>query len=50
MIDYFAGTNCFFLSQLIIDIWFFGPSCLVMIRSNWTHRKVSFTEQNRLKH
>ena len=36
----------FFLSQLITNIWFLFPCCLLMIQSEWTHRKVSFREQN----
>ena len=35
----------FFLSQLINDIWYFVSLPLLMIHSDWTHSKVSFTEQ-----
>ena len=35
----------FFLSQLITEIWYFVSLLLLMIHSEWTHRKVSFTEQ-----
>ena len=44
MIDYIGGTICF-LSQFITDICFFCPCYLLMIQSEWTYRKDSFTEQ-----
>ena len=45
MIDYIGGTICFFLPSRLLT---FGILCLcylLMIQSEWTHRKVSLTEQ-----
>ena len=44
MIDYFGGLHVFSLSWLLT----FGILCLcylLMIQIEWTHRKVSFTEE-----
>ena len=45
MVDYIGGTICFFPLNWLLA---FGSLCLcylLMIQSEWTHRKVSFTEQ-----
>ena len=44
MIDYIAGL-CVCFTQLIAEIWLLGPGYLLRVQSEWTYRKVSFSEQ-----
>ena len=45
MIDYIAETICLFSVNSALTIGFLDPCYLIMSQSEWTHRKVSFTEQ-----
>ena len=45
MIDYIGGTICFFPLNRLLAFGFLCPCYLLMIQSECTHRKVSFTEQ-----
>ena len=45
MIDYIGCTICFFSLSWLPIFGFLCPCYLLMIQSEWTHRKVSFREQ-----
>ena len=45
MIDYIAGTMSFLSLNGLLIFGLLGPSYLIKIQIEWTHRKVSFTEQ-----
>ena len=45
MIDYIGGTICFLPLNRLLAFGFLCLCNLLMIQSEWTHRKVSFTEQ-----
>ena len=45
MIDYIGGTICFFPLNWLLAFDFLSPCYLLMIQSECTHRKISFTEQ-----
>ena len=45
MIDYIGRTICFFPLNWLLAFGFLCPCYLLIIESEWTHRKVSFTEQ-----
>ena len=51
MIEYIAATMSFLSLNGLLMIGLLGPSYLMMIKNEWNHRKVSFTEQKgRLEH
>ena len=45
MFDYIGGTICLFPLNWLLAFGFLCACYLLMIQSEWTHRKVSFTEQ-----
>ena len=45
MIDFIGGTICLFPLNWLLAFGFLCPRYLLMIQSECTHRKVSFTEQ-----
>ena len=45
MFDYIGGTICIFLLNWLLAFDFLCPRYLLMIQTECTHRKVSFTEQ-----
>ena len=45
MIDYIGGTICFFPLNRLLAFGFLCLCNLLMIQSEWTHRKVSFKKQ-----
>ena len=45
MFDYIGGTICIFLLNWLLAFGFLCPRYLLMIQTECTHRKVSFTEQ-----
>ena len=45
MIDYIGGTICLFPLNWLLAFGVLCPCYLLMIQSEWTHRKVSFKEQ-----
>ena len=45
MVDYIGGTICIFLLNWLLAFGFLCPRYLLMIQTECTHRKVSFTEQ-----